>query len=712
MARLTIEQIRAPNLSVASQATARAGEAFQRGMSSASDLLSQYQEGLESQGDAELTNLLAGAKNEDEWNSIIASTDFSKMNLSAGMRQQIIDRRDNVLGYEQARATRAGTDATTANTQATTARTYNTIGLENNRDARAGDLHGVAMANHAWRQGARAEDASNASLALRAAEEGLTFGRGAPSEVSGLAPENVSGLNGGPGTNLGPRADGSGLRDPSGASGTDRQIAYRNGIAAIESDGSGGYDAVGATHETLGRALGRYQIMEANIGPWSRAALGREVSAEEFMANPAIQDAIFDHHFGGYVERYGEENAARAWFGGEGGINNTGASDVHGRLTIGDYGQEFVSQLGGGTRSPATGGPRARATENPNQGGPAQRVYLDALANSQYQSTADVLAAYERQYDYNETGQAAINKADTALAEEALAQQILDLAQTNVTPTEAIIESRETNPGATAVERLAMEAKILETTGDGGALSAARLQIGTTGASPADIEIANTTLTDIQERQQRDPYQFAQVAAESYVDNPAGQLRTALEGMNISTVPVELEAAINQLASNEGISRAEAAYSFARAAEIDTPLVPDWSIGGDNLAQNRAANFAREHFKGDAAATARAALTDDRQVAERIQTVTTNLGNIERKIQKLRQGGQTVSDKLLRQRDEARQAVSQFYEQYGNRGQNPNAPRAGAQPAQAQQPAAQPRNVPIGPGPRPGAGVRLEQSLR
>jgi len=195
------------------------------------------------------------------------------------------------------------------------------------------------------------------------------------------------------------------------------------------------------------------------------------------------------------------------------------------------------------------------------------------------------------------------------------------------------------------------------------------------------------------------------------VDNPAGQLRTALEGMNITTVPAELEAAINQLASNEGISRAEAAYSFARAAEIDTPLVPDWSIGGDNLAQNRAADFAREHFKGDAAATARAALNDDRQVAERIQTVTANLCNIERKIQKLRQGGQTVSEDLLRQRDEARAQVNQFYEQYGNRGQNPDAPRAGTQPGAPQQPAAQPRSVPIGPGPQPAA-ERLEKSLR
>lgn len=700
MARLTIEQIKAPDLSVASQATQRAGESFQRGMSSASDLLSKYQEGLEAQGDAELTNLLAGAKNEDEWNALLASTDFSKMNLSAAMRQQIIDRRDNVLGYEQARATRRGTDASTALTGANTANTYNNINLANNRDARAGDLHGVQMADHAWRQGARQEDADMAGLALAAAAEGTTNGH------SGLAPENASGLYQPPGTNVGPRADGSGLAMEGDVKAQVYQGMIRRGIPEHVAQGfmmnfqdESGFniditEAEDNVHGTRGKGI--YQLTGARRDAFE-AKYGNNYSIDNQL------DFMME-------ELNGSESRARDAIWNSSNAGEAGAAIVSRFLRPAE--EHRVNRTNRYLGSNGQSFARERATTNPNAGqGPAQQAYQAALTNSRFQSTSEVLAAYERQYDYNETGQAAIDQADNELAEEALAQQILDLAQTNVNPTEAIVESRRTNPGATAQERLAMEAKILEATGDGGALSAAQLQIGTTGASPADIGTANATLVDMQERQQRDPYQFAQVAAESYVDNPVGQLRTALEGMNITTVLAELEAAINQLASNEGISRAEAAYSFARAAEIDTPLVPDWSIGGDNLAQNRAADFAREHFKGDAAATARAALNDDRQVAERIQTVTANLGNIERKIQKLRQGGQTVSEDLLRQRDEARAQVNQFYEQYGNRGQNPNAPRAGAQPAPAQQPAAQPRNVPIGPGPQPAA-QRLEQSLR
>ncbi|MCZ7502038.1 hypothetical protein [Agrobacterium sp. ST15.13.015] len=120
---------------------------------------------------------------------------------------------------------------------------------------------------------------------------------------------------------------------------------YRDAIASIESKGSGDYSAVGPTHPKMGRALGRYQVMESNIGPWSKAALGREVTPEEFMANPELQDAIFDHQFKGYVDKFGPEGAAQAWFGGPGGVGKTGRKDSLG-TSVGEYGQRFMSALG------------------------------------------------------------------------------------------------------------------------------------------------------------------------------------------------------------------------------------------------------------------------------------------------------------------------------------------------------------------------------
>lgn len=122
---------------------------------------------------------------------------------------------------------------------------------------------------------------------------------------------------------------------------------YRDVIASIESAGSGNYEAVGPTDPTLGRALGRYQIMEANIGPWSEAALGRRVTADEFMASPEIQDAIFDHRFGGYVEKYGPQGAAQAWFAGPGGIGKLNRKDSLG-TTVRDYTMKFNRALGAG----------------------------------------------------------------------------------------------------------------------------------------------------------------------------------------------------------------------------------------------------------------------------------------------------------------------------------------------------------------------------
>lgn len=121
---------------------------------------------------------------------------------------------------------------------------------------------------------------------------------------------------------------------------------YRDAIASIESDGSGGYAAVGPTHSQLGRALGRYQVMEANIGPWSREVLGYEVTPDEFMANPQIQDAIFDGKFGSYIQQFGEEGAAQAWFGGAGGVGKLDRTDSLG-TSIGGYSDKFKNALGG-----------------------------------------------------------------------------------------------------------------------------------------------------------------------------------------------------------------------------------------------------------------------------------------------------------------------------------------------------------------------------
>lgn len=72
-------------------------------------------------------------------------------------------------------------------------------------------------------------------------------------------------------------------------------------------------------------ASGAYQILKsnfANSGGWDREALGRDVSYQEFMNNPQIQDAIARYKLGQYLAKYGAAGAAVAWYGGPGAVKN------------------------------------------------------------------------------------------------------------------------------------------------------------------------------------------------------------------------------------------------------------------------------------------------------------------------------------------------------------------------------------------------------
>jgi len=125
--------------------------------------------------------------------------------------------------------------------------------------------------------------------------------------------------------------------------------SWRNAIAAVESRGSGDYNARGPVMVSGtyagDRAYGRYQIMGRNISAWSKRHLGREVSIEEFMANPSIQDAIFNAEFGSYVQRYGNpQDAASVWFTGR--PLSEGGNRSDGFITGNEYVDRFSAALG------------------------------------------------------------------------------------------------------------------------------------------------------------------------------------------------------------------------------------------------------------------------------------------------------------------------------------------------------------------------------
>jgi hypothetical protein len=123
--------------------------------------------------------------------------------------------------------------------------------------------------------------------------------------------------------------------------------AYGSAIAAGESGGD--YGAVG-TAVGDDHAYGKYQVMGSNIPSWTKEVLGKSMTPQQFLADPKAQDAVFNAKFGQYVQHYGPEGAARAWFAGEGNMNNPNAKDANG-MTVAQYSGNFMRRLGSGSEN-------------------------------------------------------------------------------------------------------------------------------------------------------------------------------------------------------------------------------------------------------------------------------------------------------------------------------------------------------------------------
>ena len=151
---------------------------------------------------------------------------------------------------------------------------------------------------------------------------------------------------------------------------------YGNAIAGIESGGK--YGILGPVTQSGDRAYGKYQVMGANVGPWTKEVLGAPMSPQQFLASPQAQDAVFQAKFGQYVQKYGPEGAARAWFAGPGGMNNLNAKDVNG-MTVGRYGQRFGQLLNGPQQSYNTAPTPAQGSGDGNSG---QAARMESSYNS------------------------------------------------------------------------------------------------------------------------------------------------------------------------------------------------------------------------------------------------------------------------------------------------------------------------------------------
>lgn len=90
-------------------------------------------------------------------------------------------------------------------------------------------------------------------------------------------------------------------------------------------------------------ALGYGQLLRVNVAPWTKAALGRALTPEEFLANPKLQIKTIDHKLNEYLKRQlaytggkNEELAIRrvasTWYSGNPNLwNNTRPQYSNGR---------------------------------------------------------------------------------------------------------------------------------------------------------------------------------------------------------------------------------------------------------------------------------------------------------------------------------------------------------------------------------------------
>ncbi|MCC7382477.1 MAG: peptidoglycan-binding protein [Deltaproteobacteria bacterium] len=99
-------------------------------------------------------------------------------------------------------------------------------------------------------------------------------------------------------------------------------------LSAISGQESGGnYSAV----NPHSGALGKYQVMPANVKQWSQAALGSPITPQQFLASPELQERIVGHRMEQYAKQGmaatgSEEGAVRfaasKWYSGRGELWN------------------------------------------------------------------------------------------------------------------------------------------------------------------------------------------------------------------------------------------------------------------------------------------------------------------------------------------------------------------------------------------------------
>ena len=110
-------------------------------------------------------------------------------------------------------------------------------------------------------------------------------------------------------------------------------------------------------------AMGKYQVMPQNLtaswdgkvranAGWDYEALGRDVTKEEFLNNPQIQERVALHQLKKQFDAHGPEKAALWWYSGSTSPKNIDKRPAKNEPTPREYAASVVSRAGGQPSAP------------------------------------------------------------------------------------------------------------------------------------------------------------------------------------------------------------------------------------------------------------------------------------------------------------------------------------------------------------------------
>lgn len=93
-------------------------------------------------------------------------------------------------------------------------------------------------------------------------------------------------------------------------------------------------------------AMGAYQILPSNIGPWSRQYLGYQITPTQFLNSSSLQDKLARAVLQAQFDRYGAAGAASWWYSGS--ANNVDSTrSSHGEPSVSQYVQQVLARMTG-----------------------------------------------------------------------------------------------------------------------------------------------------------------------------------------------------------------------------------------------------------------------------------------------------------------------------------------------------------------------------